>query len=124
MMAAWAALILGNLNDARAHFSASLRIFRHTGDDWNGGICLAGLCHVMLAGGYAPQAASLLGAAIALFQRSPRQPTSDERNWLEPLVQSVMAQLDEAEYRRAWQAGHDGYEEKLDEAVSVTGQRM
>jgi tetratricopeptide (TPR) repeat protein len=120
MMAGWGALKLGNLNDARAHFSASLRIFRHTGDAWNSGICLAGLSHVALAGGHARQAASFLGMAIASFRQSARKPTTDERNWLTPLIQSITAQLDEATYQDAWQKGYDSYHAKLDEALSST----
>ncbi len=109
LMAGWGALKLGDLNDARDHFSASLHIFRHTSDIWNSAVCLAGLSHVALAGGHAEQAASFLGAAIALFRQSPRQPTKDEENWLAPLIQSITVQLDEATYQSAWQTGYDSY---------------
>jgi tetratricopeptide (TPR) repeat protein len=119
MMAGWGALQLGNLNDARAHFSASLRVFKHTGDYWNSGVCLAGLAHVALAGDHAKQAASFLGMAMALFHRSRRQPTSEEENWLTPLIQSVQAQLDEATYQNAWQAGQDNLEENLEREISL-----
>ncbi len=117
-MAGWAALQLGNLNDARDHFRASLRIFRHNGDPWNSGVCLAGLSHVAIAGGEARRAAFFLGMAIASFRTSPRKPTDDERNWLEPLIQSITAQLDENTYQTAWQEGYDVYGTNFDEVLS------
>jgi predicted ATPase/DNA-binding XRE family transcriptional regulator len=121
-MAAWGALKLGNLNDAREHFRAGLQIFRHSGDTWNSALCLVGFSHIALAGGYSEQAASFLGAAIALFRQSPRQPTEDERNWLAPLIQSISAQLDEQTYQSAWQAGLDAPDEKLEE-VSMSAHK-
>ena len=124
MMAGWAALQLGNLNDARDHFRASLRIFRHNGDPWNSGVCLAGLSHVAIAGGHARRAAFFLGMAIASFRQSPRKPTDDERNWLEPLIQSINAQLDEDTYQAAWQEAYDSYQANLDAVLSSTGPRL
>jgi predicted ATPase/DNA-binding XRE family transcriptional regulator len=120
-MAAWGALKLGNLPDARAHFKSSLRIFKHTGALWDSAVCIVGLVHIALAQGQALQAASLLGTAIALFKRSSRKPTEDEEAWLAPVVQSVKDLLDEETYESAWQLGFDTAEKELEELSVSAG---
>jgi len=115
-MAGWGALKLGNLNDAREHFKASLQIFKHTGDIWNTALCLVSFSHIALAGGLHEGAAAWLGAAIAIFRKSPRLPTKAEQDWLAPLIQSINSQLDEKTYQKAWQAGFDECDKKLEEA--------
>jgi predicted ATPase/DNA-binding XRE family transcriptional regulator len=114
-MAAWGALKLGNLPDARAHFKSSLRIFKHTGAVWDSAVCIVGLVHIALAQGEPLQAASLLGTAIALFKRSSRKPTEDEEAWLAPVIQSVKDLLDKETYERAWQRGFDAADKELEE---------
>jgi predicted ATPase/DNA-binding XRE family transcriptional regulator len=114
-MAGWGALKLGNLNDAREHFRECLRIFRHTGDIWNTALCLVSFSHIARAGGLFEEAASCLGAAIAIFRKSPRLPTKAEQDWLAPLIQSINSQLDEKTYQSAWQAGFDAFDKKLEE---------
>jgi predicted ATPase/DNA-binding XRE family transcriptional regulator len=115
-MAGWGALKLGNLNDAREHFRAGFYIFRHSGDMWNSALCLVGFSHTALAGGHVEQAASFLGAAIASFMQSSRQPTEDEHAWLAPLIQSIRSQMDESAYQRAWQSGFEAPYEKLEQS--------
>jgi predicted ATPase/DNA-binding XRE family transcriptional regulator/Tfp pilus assembly protein PilF len=113
-LAGWGALELGDLNNARQHFRAAVQIFRHTGDIWNTALCLVSFSHIEMAAGRAEEAATLLGAAIAIFRTSPRLPTQAEQDWLAPFIESIRSRLDQDTYQRAWQAGFSFPERKLE----------
>jgi tetratricopeptide (TPR) repeat protein len=113
-MAAWGALRLGNLHDAREHFRASLRIFKHTGALWDSAVCIVGFAHIALAQGEIERAASFLGTAIAVFKQCSRKPTQDEEAWLVPVTESIKSQLDEETFQSAWQSGFDTFNKQLE----------
>ena len=72
---------------------------------------MLGLAHILLNESDAQQATLILGAAVALFRQSPRQPTSADIEWLAPLLESLRSELGEEEYQNLRQTGIDTSEQ-------------
>jgi hypothetical protein len=87
------------------HFAHSLAYYRELGDKAGTAAALAGLAGVVGADGQSERAARLFGAARALRDASGAAIIPPDLYDYERNVAAVRAQLDEASFAAAWQAG-------------------